>query len=671
MLTRPKLSALFACCAAMRPTKKQRCSDAHRDWFQRLQAVGLSYDDATAITQLAVSNRDSLAEFEGVPAQAVKKIIRNCSTDQIDHMLVTTHVDCHDGSEFPLQFIDPNQLVASVLNENRELRAEFFKCMAASPMPWHLVYGLDECWSGNILAESGRKCWVLSFSFEELMPDRMSKSVFWFTPCVVRSKVVSSLQGGISGVFRMLLRRHLFDECNGGLTSGLALQHDGRAAVLMFRFGQLLGDGDALRAVVEWKGAGGLRCCVKCANCWSKGSGIARRHRPNQHEITCSEASKSILHSQSSLRQVTDDLLAANREVHSETLSNTDFKNLQKVCGFAPSPTGVWSDGELIGALRFPQSITYDWPHCCLQEGVLSNELPLYCKALGSTAGQFNSFLNDWTLCDGMQRRSFKKLKEVVSSGAAQGHNRPTCTEYLGFVAAIRCWLVISEDASPRGLSLGRLCSFIAEIQKAKKLQQCGPAIRERLVRSWSAWLAEHTSNLGHDLVKPKSHWLMHVGEFERVLIDCLVIERLHRRCKAFSKGLPSNAKWEGTLLARVYAHQCNDIGASRVQMFDTFQGRYSASCLVNGCSLRKGTFLLCDCLVGQFLACQVSGQEVSITVQLCCHARDPALKNDHEFFSFVSLDPSRSAEWKASSCRRALAFKAVNDTDYLLLYRP
>ena len=119
-----------------------------------------------------------------------------------------------------------------------------------------------------------------------------------------------------------------------------------------------------------------------------------------------------------------------------------------------------------------------------------------------------------------MQRRSFKKLKEVVSSGAAQGHNRPTCTEYLGFVAAIRCWLVISGDASPRGLSLGRLCSFIAGIQKAKKLQQCGPAIRERLVRSWSAWLAEHTSNLGHDLVKPKSHWLMHVGEFERVLID-------------------------------------------------------------------------------------------------------------------------------------------------------
>ena len=98
MLTRPKLSALFACCAAMRPTEKQRCSDARRDWFQRLQAVGLSYDDATCITQLAVSNRDSLAEFEGVPSQAVKKIVMNCSTDQIDHMLVTTHVDCDDGS---------------------------------------------------------------------------------------------------------------------------------------------------------------------------------------------------------------------------------------------------------------------------------------------------------------------------------------------------------------------------------------------------------------------------------------------------------------------------------------------------------------------------------------------------------------------------------------------
>ena len=172
---------------------------------------------------------------------------------------------------------------------------------------------------------------------------------------------------------------------------------------------------------------------------------------------------------------------------------------------------------------------------------MLSAELPLYCASLGDKADELDAFLDNWSVADREVSRSYLKLKTIVCTGEAQGHNRPSCSEYLSFVSVILCWLTLSSDTSPRGRVLGLLCKFVLDIQQAKRCDEGCARVQERLERSWSAWLTAHVALLGSMLVKPKSHWLLHVGEFQRILADCFIIERLHRRAKKFSKSLPHN----------------------------------------------------------------------------------------------------------------------------------
>jgi hypothetical protein len=146
---------------------------------------------------------------------------------------------------------------------------------------------------------------------------------------------------------------------------------------LIFVFGQLAADGDAIRCVLEWEGAGGLRCCFKCANCWSKGSGVAHRFRPPEHEITHATCSDFILHSTNSIVAIVGDLLAAQREVAVGTLSKTKYKELESLYGFSPTAEGVWGDLGLVHALRLPHPVSYDWPHATLQDGSLPSKLQL------------------------------------------------------------------------------------------------------------------------------------------------------------------------------------------------------------------------------------------------------------------------------------------------------
>jgi uncharacterized protein (DUF983 family) len=75
-----------------------------------------------------------------------------------------------------------------------------------------------------------------------------------------------------------------------------------------------------------------------------------------------------------------------------------------------------------------------DWPHRALQEGVLSAELPLYCASLGDKADELDAFLDNWSFADSKVSRSYLKLKQIVCTGEAQGHNRPSCSEYLTIV---------------------------------------------------------------------------------------------------------------------------------------------------------------------------------------------------------------------------------------------
>ena len=351
-------------------------------------------------------------------------------------------------------------------------------------------------------------------------------------------------------------------------------------------------------------------------------------------------------------------------------MTATDLKNAQKIRGFAPTPYGIWADAELVAALNLPCSLVLDWPHCTLQEGVLSQALPLYCQELGEKREQFNSFLEGWTAGNAQKATSLNKLQQIVTSGSASGHDRPSCSEYLSFVAVLRCWLVFSEDNSNRGIVLRYLCEFIAHIQCAK-YDEAGPESHAgRLRSSWERWYGAEIALLGDSLAKPKSHWLMHLKDSLGILMDSFIVERLHRRAKLFSKMVPNNPKFEATILQRIFVYHAKSLDCADVIFGgdDSEAGALRRNCVVNGQDFKAGMFVYCSDVIGRIIGCSRESGEAWLYVQLCGAPTRSELRRHEEFFNFVSLKPDAAAKWKAASCRAAIAWKACG-VDTLILH--
>ena len=63
-------------------------------------------------------------------------------------------------------------------------------------------------------------------------------------------------------MLRAYLNAHLLSE-TGISTAGLPLMLNGQPFMLFAKLSHMLADGDGLRLAFEWKGASGLKCCMR------------------------------------------------------------------------------------------------------------------------------------------------------------------------------------------------------------------------------------------------------------------------------------------------------------------------------------------------------------------------------------------------------------------------
>ncbi len=150
-------------------------------------------------------------------------------------------------------FLDPNMALYTLLSRNPAINAIFPKCLETFPPPWRVVWGADECYSGNPMHESGRKVLICSYSFLELQRHRLCDSAFWVTAAIVRSKQVHKVIGGHSAIMRVLLRCQFMSSQDGLAGPGFVLP--GMDVVFRGGFHGLICDGDGWRQVLEASGA--------------------------------------------------------------------------------------------------------------------------------------------------------------------------------------------------------------------------------------------------------------------------------------------------------------------------------------------------------------------------------------------------------------------------------
>ena len=88
--------------------------------------------------------------------------------------------------------------------------------------------------------------------------------------------------------FRMLVFGN-----EGGLTVGVTVLTNGQPLTIFFTIAAVGSDYDGIRIGWDWKGANGLRMCLRCSKCSKKNSDLAR-YVPNSVEASCTDKARLI-----------------------------------------------------------------------------------------------------------------------------------------------------------------------------------------------------------------------------------------------------------------------------------------------------------------------------------------------------------------------------------------
>ena len=113
----------------------------------------------------------------------------------------------------------------------------------------HVIIYEDGATTGNLLAHDPAKSMELwYFTFEEFGETRTSMCDFWVTLCVIRTRIVRQVRGGLSAVAKALLLR--FRE----MSNGIVVQQGPERLHLFCTLAFFLGDESGLQHVFRFKG---------------------------------------------------------------------------------------------------------------------------------------------------------------------------------------------------------------------------------------------------------------------------------------------------------------------------------------------------------------------------------------------------------------------------------
>ena len=238
-----------------------------------------------------------------------------------------------------------------------------------------LVYG-DELVPGNVLAlETTRKTFGCQACIKDFGASYVSNNSSWIPLfCVRHSIAAHAVPGGLSYIFRQYLRHLFLTEKIGekGITVPLRT-NAGNHVVLYFKISNLLADGDALRMLTNWKGAGGKLPCFACLNVLNVKD---EADVPDGFvTLACANKNRFAKAKNEDWWWKADELRADALRVAANTMSKAAFKKKETALGLTYNEKGVLWDRELRKWYPPVDVCTIDGMHTMLVDGVGQNEM--------------------------------------------------------------------------------------------------------------------------------------------------------------------------------------------------------------------------------------------------------------------------------------------------------
>jgi hypothetical protein len=428
-----------------------------------------------------------------------------------------------------------------------------------------LVAYLDEYTPGNPLAhDTRRKAWGFYVGILEFGPEYLCHEAAWIPVGVLLTAVSTKVSGGVSSCFKRLLRSWFCGEPSRIHDHGIALELNGKPELIRLRFGRLLADGDALKVVLNLKGANGIKPCVMCRNCLKKDHETCDSDH-GFYDIQHDDLGSFSICGNEDFWENTDRLA---KEVHE--LGVGAFKRLEKAMGLNYAPEGILADVELRQHFLPGEAIRYDPMHCIIANGLANNEIYFFlheCKTqCGYSFEAFNAFVKaDWK-SSGMSRRNRSLLSHFFVSKRETACDRKhglkaSASEILAMYPLLRRFaelLVVPAGRMDAACdSLFALCDLIDGLQDAKRQRHIISAVE--LARQLNVYLKATKAVWGCDHIVPKHHWSLHLPvqyELDSFLLDCFVLERKHRLMKTYSDQDNNLHGFDFTVLTRAVQEQ-------------------------------------------------------------------------------------------------------------------
>ena len=134
-----------------------------------------------------------------------------------------------------------------------------------------LLYG-DELVPGNVLhLDQSRKLFGCQGCIKDFGPEFTRSNASWMPLFCIRHTAAANIQGGMSYIFKTYLRQLFVVEriSDRGIVVPVGTEA-GDNIVLYFKLSNLICDGDALRMLMNWKGAKAKLPCFCCMNVLSQ-----------------------------------------------------------------------------------------------------------------------------------------------------------------------------------------------------------------------------------------------------------------------------------------------------------------------------------------------------------------------------------------------------------------
>ena len=426
--------------------------------------------------------------------------------------------------QHPLGFLE----VAS--KTSAEFKDLLSRTLDASRDRLNLVLYSDEVTPGNQLSTANfRRTQAMYWTLKDFPNNALCCEYCWFTICALRQSEVDRLPGGLSQLWRYVVKQFMGAPLSHDLRNGISFTIPGesRQRLLFGEIAMFIQDERAHKYTTHVKGSGGHKCCVMCSNVVSKSSALLPDPTGFLVSSTCLDLDKLKLHTDDSVRAI------QRRLAEAAASDSAELGDLETWFGFNFNAEGLLQDRSIdVGCIS---RWCWDYMHIYLVDGIFINEARELLQRLGKHkmgGDMFDKYVQHWDFPSGYPtaKKLCKGNKSFSPGGSAseQIAAAPILEKYLqDFVGPSICKCEVESAL--------RLCEVISLLSVVNTGSISPSALGDAIMRHLHA----HKAAYGETLWKPKTHWSVHLPRQlleHGKLLGCFLMERKHRVLKRFAE---------------------------------------------------------------------------------------------------------------------------------------